>query len=155
MKENPSVSTYLRSLNIIYLAQVGMLLAFSLVVFFLNSAGSIPANKEMASVLQYPLIIVFIGCLAAGRFVPYRLINQIDPSRELSYKISKYVGVVIIRGACLEVPGIFACVVSFLSGRSYYLLVIPFLLIIFLLYRPSTSSIANELNLSADERHQL
>lgn len=67
----------------------------------------------------------------------------------------RYLSAVIIRSACLELPGLFAGVVAFITGETYLLMLVPLLLILFYMYRPTTHSIAEELNLTQEEKSQL
>lgn len=148
-------STYILTLRIIYYAQLASLLAFSVIVFFLLNNAATPVDKDLAATLQYPLSAFFIAGLAASQLIPRYILKKIDPAFSLKQKMTKYTATVIIRGACMEVPGLFACVVAMLTGQIYYLLVIPLLLIMFLLYLPSQAGIISDLNLTPTERAQV
>lgn len=149
MKEN------LRSIHLIYLGQVISLISFSAVVLFLNYSDERQIDEVLIGKVQYPLSFVFILGLAASQLLSKYMLKKIDRTKELKNKITAYFPVVIIRTACLEAPGLFACVVALLTRQTYYLLVIPLLLILFMLYWPTRSTIANELGLSIDERERL
>jgi hypothetical protein len=112
-------------------------------------------DNEQTQIFQYVLLAMLVVGLTASQMIPKMLIGKIDPSLPLKNKMPKYLSAVILRSACLELPGLFACVVTFITGETYLLLLVPLLLILFYVYRPTTNSIAEELNLTHEEKIQL
>jgi len=55
----------------------------------------------------------------------------------------------------LELPGLFAVIVFFLSGNTYLLLIPMFVAVVFFLLRPTPESISEDMKLTPDETAQL
>jgi hypothetical protein len=83
------------------------------------------------------------------------MLSKIDRSLDLKKKMPKFLGVLLIRSACLELPGLAASVIFFLTGNFYLLLIPVFTAVVFFLLRPTPDSIAEDLNLSEGEKSQL
>jgi hypothetical protein len=67
----------------------------------------------------------------------------------------RFLGVLMIRSACMEVPAFYATIVFFLTG-NYNLLFIPlFTSVVFYLLRPTPSSIAEDMKLTENEKAML
>jgi hypothetical protein len=148
---------YLSQLNLIYFAQAGVLLVFAAVVFGLVYSGSVmvTAEQSQTQMLSYLLIAVVVAGFSASYFIYRFQLSKIDKSLELKKKMPKFIGVLLIRSACMELPGLLACVVFFMTG-NYYLLFIPvFTALVFFLLRPTTTTIAEDLALNEKEKAQL
>ena len=154
MKKEMTSTSYFQTLNIVYYAQMLMLIAFGIVVVFLKP-DDLPADDEFGITLQYVLFALFVGGVAGSFLIPRVVLNNINHSADLKVKLGKYLPTAIIRAACLEVPGLFACVVTFLTGNTLYLLTVALLLILFFFYRPTKSLVSEELKLSIGERRRL
>jgi hypothetical protein len=152
MKKNIKASDFFRQINMIYAVQIITLVAFSIVVFYLcqTTTGN-SADKPM----QYILALLIIAGLAASQYIPRLMLQKIDPNLEFRYKVPKYFPIAVIRVACLEASGLAACVAAFITGRQYFLVMVPLLLIVLLIYRPTRSQVAAELNLSVQEKNLL
>lgn len=153
MIEHSKIASTLRVITLVYLAQVAAMMIFGLVALYIRNLQ--PLDNDLAKMLQYILIGLFIGGLAGIQFIPRILVNKIDKKTNLENKISKYFPVVLVRSAFLEVPGLFASVATLLTGRSYFITIVVLLLIPFYFYRPSKERIAEDLDLNATERMQL
>lgn len=144
---------YLRQLNIMFFAQAGVLLFFTAIIYGLVTWGKVvPASDpELTDMLTYVLMAVIVICFSSAHFAYQVIINKIDHTLPLSKKMPRYLGPLLIRSAMLEVPGLFASIVFFLSGNIYLLLIPIFVAIVFFLLRPTADGIAQDMRLSPEE----
>jgi hypothetical protein len=92
---------------------------------------------------------------AASHFLYNFQMSKLDANIDLRKKLPKYIGVLLIRSACMELPALLASVIFFLTG-NYYLLFIPlFTAIVFILLSPTVTSVSEDLKLSDKERKRL
>ncbi|HEY3403984.1 MAG TPA: hypothetical protein VGK59_11390 [Ohtaekwangia sp.] len=154
MSKTLTSKQYLSQLTLIYFAQAGMMLIFAAIVFALNYIGKMGAgaDESTSSLLTNALVGVVIIGFSASHFLYNFMVSKIDSSLSLQKKMPKYTGAVILRSACLELPGMFASVVFFMTGNVFILLIPVFAGIIFFLLRPTVSSIAEDLKLSPNDR---
>jgi hypothetical protein len=147
---------YFTQLNLIYFAQAGVMLIFTAVVFALVYLGEMATTQnETTQLLTYTLVLVVIAGFSAAHFLYNFQASRIDRSLSLQKKMPKYLGVLLVRSACLELPGLFATIVFFMTGNFYLLLIPIFIAAVFYLLRPTPATIAEDLNLSTEERRLL
>lgn len=144
---------YLKQLNIMFFAQAGVLLFFTAIIYGVVTWGKVvPASDpELTDMLTYVLMAVIVICFSSAHFAYQVIINKIDHTLPLPKKMPRYLGPLLIRSAMLEVPGLFASIVFFLSGNIYLLLIPIFVAIVFFLLRPTADGIAQDMRLSPEE----
>ncbi|MEQ8425042.1 MAG: hypothetical protein RIA63_10055 [Cyclobacteriaceae bacterium] len=147
---------YFRIINLIYFAQLSALVLLAVVAYFLIKQGNLgPEDNSLAVTFQKIIIIIIPVSLGAGYFLFRIFLRSITPEMPLAHKMKKYFSANIIRSAFLEVPGLFVSVAAIITAHKLFLLIVPLLLVIFILFRPTRSVIAQELNLSVAERARL
>lgn len=148
---------YLKQLNILFFAQAAVMLAFTTIVYVLVTIGKIIPEPDEAlnNLMTYALMAVIIICFSSAHFAYQFLVNKIDHTLPLQKKTPKYLGGLLVRSAMLELPGLFAVIVFFLTGNSYLLLIPLFVVVVFFLLRPTPESIAEDMKLTAEELAQL
>ena len=147
---------YFTQLNLIYFAQAGVMLIFAGVVFALVYFGKMATSQdETTQLFTYMLVLVVIAGFSAAHFLYNFQLSRVDRSLSLQKKMPKYLGVLLVRSACLELPGLFATIVFFMTGNFYLLLIPIFIAVVFFLLRPTPAIIAEDLNLSSEERRLL
>lgn len=147
---------YFRNLNLIYLGQLSAMTLLALVAYYQIEKGNVgPENNELAIIFQKIIMVLVPVSLATGYVLFRFLLKSVHPEMPLVYKMKKYFSANLIRSAFLEIPGLFVSVAAMITAHSLFLIIVPLILIIFLLFRPTRSVIAQELNLSIDERAQL
>lgn len=147
---------YFRTLNLIYYVQLSAMTALALVAYYLIQQGDVGTeNNELAISFQKIIMIVIPISLGAGYILFRMLLRTVNPEMPLVYKMKKYFSANLIRSAFLEIPGLFVSVAAIITAHSLFLLIVPLILILFLLFRPSRSVIAQELGLSIEERSKL
>ncbi len=147
---------YFTQLNLIYFAQAGIMLMFTAVVFALVYFGQMTTGQDDSSQLfTYTLVAVVVVGFSAAHFLYNFQLSRIDRSLSLQKKMPKYLGVLLMRSACLELPGLFATIVFFITGNFYLLLIPIFIAAVFFLLRPTPATITEDLNLTTEERRLL
>lgn len=152
MEKTIKSSEYFKMMNIVYAFQALTLLAFSIVAYYLNKQQP---EKVLDDIAQYALAGGAIVSLITAHYIPRFMLRNIQPTLEFKYKVPKYFPVAIIRAACVEAAGFIACIAAFVTGQTLYLMMVPLLLVVLFLYRPTKSLVASELNLSPREREML
>ena len=153
MTELSIIANRLRTINLAHMTLATGMLIFGLVALYVHNLQSV--DNELAKMFQYILPGALTIGLIGSYFVPEILIKKIDKNLELEHKISKYLPVVLIRGAFLEAPGLLAGIAILLTGRSYFIVAVGLLFLAFYFYRPSVIRISNDLNLTIEEREKL
>lgn len=147
---------YFRTLNLIYFGQLSAMVIFALVAYYLIQQGNVgPENNELAISFQKIVMVVIPLSLAGGYILFRMLIKSVKPEMPLVHKMKKYFSANLIRSAFLEIPGLFVSVAAIITAHTLFLMIVPLVLIVFFLFRPTRSVIAQELNLSAEERAKL
>lgn len=145
---------YLFQLNLIYGAQAFFMLVFGAVAFVVSQSTQ-PLEESFSRLLLYVLVAVIITSLTASYFVFNLMIQRISNGIALKSKLQKYLTALLVRSALLEFPGLFASVVTILTGSQLPLIAVLFVLIVFFLLRPSSGQISQDLNLSQSEKGML
>lgn len=147
---------YFRTLNIIYFAQIGAMTLLAVVSYFLIQQGSLgPENNDLAVSFQKIIMVVIPLSLAAGYLLFRVFLRGIQPELPLIHKMKRYFSANLIRSAFLEIPGLFVSVAALITAQVLFLVIVPLILMLFILFRPTKSVIAQELNLSVAERAKL
>ena len=157
MSQSITSQRYLSQLNLIYFAQAGMMILFSVVVFALVYSGLfVPAPDEtLTDNLTYLLMPVVVIFYAASHFLYRHMISRIDKTKELKKKMPGYLAALLTRSACLELPGLAAAVVMFMTAKLYLMAIPLFTFVVFYLMRPTPATIAEDLQLTPKEKSML
>lgn len=157
MSQSISSRKYLSQINLIYFAQAGMMLVFGIVVFVLVYTGMfVPTTDEkLTNNLTYVLMIVVVAGFSAAHFLYRHMLSRIDKTKELKKKMPGFLAALLMRSACLELPGLVATVVMFMTANLYLMAIPLFTAVVFYLMRPTRSTIAEDLQLSPKEKSML
>ncbi len=147
----------LTAMNMIYFSLVSIMTFFGLIVLLLNYTGGINTgmDKDFALMLRYILFALLPGGMAAGYFVFKQSLASVNQNLSLKEKLMKYQTALLIRSACLELPGLFGAVAALITGDNSFLLFTAIIIVLFFLFRPTVYSITNDLSLSQGERTAL
>lgn len=152
MKRQLTSRRYFQTINLTYYMQAFSLLLFSVVIFVLIYG----ADKSTAPAADiqwvYVLPVVLIIGLGSAWFLFRAMVNKIDPKARLQDKFPKYASALILRSALLELPGLLAGIVAYLTFEPFYLGGAVMIFLAFVLLRPTRQTIAEDLNLSPKER---
>jgi len=152
---NPTSKSVLSGINIIYFAQMMMIVLFSAVVFYLNTTGNIASDPELALIMRYVLCVVLPIGIGAGYFIFKQFMSAIKPTLSLREKMGKYQTAVLIRAACFELPGLLGAVAVMMTGDISLLLFTGIIIVLFAMVRPSIYTITTDMNLTQAERTTL
>jgi hypothetical protein len=153
MSKQVNSKNYLKTINVFYYTQMFVIVAFGGVIFFLVQNGYAgEGNPELAATLQTVLIVEFAFSIVGGYFLFRYMTKKIDSTFPLRKKMPKYFAAILLRSTLFEIPALFASVVAFISVEIIYLGIIPFVFIIFYVLRPTTDLIAQDLQLTLQDR---
>lgn len=142
--------------QIIYFAIVTVVVLFAGVTLLLKYTGKIGTdNLGQTEVFRYASIILAPLGAFAGTFVYRRQLFDMDRSLSLRAKFNKFQGAMLMRAACVEIPALFSVIGTFLTGDESFLLVTAIMIGLFFFWRPTLAGIAEDLQLSPEERRKL
>lgn len=148
---NTTSKKILTTLNLLYFSQVAVMVFFSIIVFYQITSSAYEAVQNDMLFFQYVLFAITPAGLGAGYFIFKKLTGAVSVTLPLKEKLMKYQTALLIRSACFEVPGFFAAVVAFITGNASMLLFTAVIIMLFILFRPTPSSIVSDLSLSRKE----
>lgn len=147
---------YFRNLNLIYFAQLIAITALAAIAYFLIDQGNLgPAYNDLALSFQKAIMVLIPLSLVTGYILFRVFLRGVRPEMPLVYKMKRYFTANLIRSAFLEIPGLFVSVAAMITAHNLFLVIVPLILILFILFRPTKSVIGQELNLSMEERAKL
>ena len=114
-----------------------------------------PANNDLALSFQKAIMVLIPLSLVTGYILFRVFLRGVRPEMPLVYKMKRYFTANLIRSAFLEIPGLFVSVAAMITAHNLFLVIVPLILILFILFRPTKSVIGQELNLSMEERAKL
>lgn len=135
-----------KSLNVLAYALMGGLLAFTCVVYFLNTSGEGVGSGAIINPTTDLLLVGGFGlmCLTMSRIVSGKLLQNYPQAKRQSYQsaINGYRSGIIIRLAMLEGAGLMACIFALITGNLNLLLIASFMLMMMWLGKPSETEFA-------------
>jgi hypothetical protein len=87
-----------------------------------------------------------------GHFVFKSRIRNINRSADIKEKLKKYLTAFLVRCSLVELGGVFGALAAFLTGNLFFLAAPLVAIIILLIWRPGLGTIAEDLNLTSEER---
>lgn len=128
---------------------------FAIVAYFIrNKAGSMLGLQEL-EILTYVSLIFILVELPLAYWLHTRKMKIVADYPDINSKLEAYRASHIIKIAMFEGAGFFSCVVLLLGGKNLILVQIVIVLILMMLENPSATKLANELNLSQEEKDLL
>lgn len=147
---------YFRSLQIIYYVLIFGQLLFAFITIFLTYDQEVGLEeKGVTDIFIYIVPIFVIGGLI-GSFLLFK--NRLEASKrepDLIKKMVNYRSALIIRYSFLDGPSLFAIVIYLISYNIFFLALSGFIIIIFLLIKPTKERAINDLMLSPGEINTL
>lgn len=127
---------------------------FALAVLMKNYVDT--ETQEGMEVLLYIAAGVFITTVPLSSFVMRNMISSKKGRNvPLEEKLAAWQTGMIVKASLLELPAIMACIAALLTGTSTILLLVPVILLIFFINRPTAFRLENDLDLSREEADQL
>lgn len=145
--------SFLTNLRIIYFALIGTMALFALVSFYLTVSGSVEVNADAKFVLmmRYVLFAVTPAAIGVGYVAFKQILSGATRLPSLKEKLMRYQVAVLVRSASLEIPGLFASVITLITGELSFLLFTSIILMLFLMLIPGVGAIVQDLALSRKE----
>jgi hypothetical protein len=152
-QQNPSI--FLRNLRIIHISMISGIIFFAIVAYFIrNKTGSMLGLKEL-EILTYASLIFILVELPLAYWLHTRKMKIVADTADIMSKLEAYRASHIVKIAMFEGAGFFSCLVLLLGGKNLVLVQILIVLILMILENPSATKIANELNLSPEDKDLL
>jgi hypothetical protein len=157
MSQSFTSQKYFTQINLIYFTQAGVMIVFAAVVFALVYSGQfVPTtDQSLADNLTYLLTAVVIAGYAGAHFLYRHMLSRIDKTKDLKQKMPGYLPALLVRSACLELPGMLAAVVLFMTAKLFLFAIPVFTFVVFYLMRPTPATIAEDLHLTDKEKSML
>jgi hypothetical protein len=146
-------ASIVRTINIIHMALIAGQAVFAFVMFTQSQQTTIKFDRQDEFIFIIP--IFGVGSLFISNFLFKTLIAKAVTLPDLFSKLTGYQTAVIVRMALLEGASLFAIVTYNLTSNFLFLLISIFLMIYGVIIRPTVEKIADDLELSYDEKMQL
>ncbi|MFD0749399.1 hypothetical protein ACFQZS_04550 [Mucilaginibacter calamicampi] len=146
-------ATIIRTINIIHLALIAGQALFALVAFTNSQQTTVKFDEHD----QFTFIIpgFAIASFLISNFLFKTLIAKAVNLPDLLSKLTGYQTALIVRMAALEAISLFAIVTYILTSNFLFLLISVILMVYGVIIRPTVDKIADDLQLSYDEKMQL
>ena len=148
-----------RVLKLVYTSMAFAVALFALAVLTINYVQLMqpdPTEKQDLQLFVYISAALVILSMPMSMVLFSQSIKGIKGSNKtLSEKLTTYQTALLIKAAILEFPAMFVCVTVLLTGNLIVLLLIPLVLFIFFINKPSLFRLESDLELTRDEVEQL
>jgi hypothetical protein len=142
-----------RNINIIHMALIAGQAIFAFVMFTQSQQTTIKLDKQDGFIFIIPVFAV--GSFVISNFLFKKLIAKTINVNDLNGKLANYQIAANVRIALLESASLFAIVTYNLTSNFLFLLIAMLLMIYGVIIRPTVETIADDLQLSYDEKMQL
>ncbi len=148
-----------KQINLLFIVLfLGIIILFGASVF-IKITGDIKlaiSNQEETGKIFRTLLGAFILILfPLSHLLHKRKIEKLDKSLELSEKLSYYKSSLLVKLILIEYLCVFNIITFFFFGDPYLLIPASFLLLVFLMNRPTIERISSQLNISIEEREDM
>lgn len=148
-----------RVLKLIYTALATAIALFAIAVLTISYVQEMTFSSgtdEDNDLFLYISLALVVLSIPMSKVLFHQLIGKVKGTSEpLSKKLSTYQTALIVKAAILEFPAAFVCVTALITDNLLILLLIPLILFIFFINKPSLFRLESDLELSRDEVDQL
>ncbi len=143
----------LNAYYMIYYSILMVVVLFGGLVLFLNYSGQNTPEPDIAfaQILRYVLLALSPAGIAAGHYIFKQMLAPVDVEFTLIDKMNRLQTATLIRSACMEMPALLGAVAAFITGDNSFLLFAAVIAVLFILWRPTLLTIAEDLKLSEEE----
>lgn len=156
--EKTEIKNQLRSIYIVYWAMFIGVVLFTFVAGFLVSdmGGFLEADQQLAYVLYLVLILSLAVLIPFSYWFPQKMIKALrGVQKPLVQKLSMYRSASVIRFALLNSAGVMVAIWFLLLGNVQLFYIQVIILLIFIMFKPSSFKIAADLELDEAESEKL
>jgi hypothetical protein len=145
---------YFKSMLVIWFSLIGGQIFFGIITFYLNNNGSYePRAKDLKDIFIYLVPVFTVYGVIAGSIIFKKKLNSSKSKTSLIEKLNDYRAALIIRYALLEGATFFSLVSYLMTGDSLFLYISIAIIVIFIIIKPSTKDVINNLELNPGEIH--
>ena len=158
MSDQITFKQKINTLMMVHYSLVIVLVMMSLLVLFIGPDMSESGNYDEAllDILIYaPAALLLIAFLVSGIVFKNLITKDSRAQSSLENKVASFQNAHIVRMALYEVPGLAAIVLAMLTNNHYLLIIVAAVIGMFVLMQPNADRIANDMNLSPEERNEL
>lgn len=141
---------YFKQLNILMGAMIAGVVFFLLVITYLIATQG-PIASELHEVFQYIGPGMGFATMVMSSFLYKARLKTIPSDAPLTDKMTGYRSAKILSFALLDGGALLNAMGFFLTGHWMYLAIVGFILVIFLLARPTPQSASNDLELMGED----
>lgn len=141
----------LKFLQMIHWAFIGSLVVLAIISWFMPIAP----NQDLNNILKFILIGLSLPAYFAGNYVRKNIINKIDNNASLVDKLSQYQKATIIQWAAIDLPATFAGISFLVTRNTLYLIILAVFILLLYMLKPSKNRIADDLEITEQEKNQL
>jgi hypothetical protein len=131
------------------------IIVFALFAYFIRNKVELIISPLELEILTYISLIFILIEIPLAYWLHTRKMKTVGNNPDIYSKLETYRASHIVKIAMFEGAGFFSCVVLLLGGKNMVLVQIVIILIIMMLENPSGNKIANELNLSQEDKDLL
>ena len=147
----PNPPTFAKTIAIIHAALVIGQVLFGIVAYAVTKSIGLdlkPGNDP----LFYIAPILIVSGILLGSFLFKQQVSKLTDKNLLNEKLQGYQAALIIRFAMSEGPSLLGIVSYLLSGNVFYLILVVFNVLYFVWIRPTKDKIAEDLNLTYEDK---
>jgi hypothetical protein len=145
-----------KALQVLHVALLtGMLMLGVVSTFLIISHGPYVQLGTFEKTLQIIVVLLSIGCTAAGFTLFNKKIQAIPPMDPIKDRLNAYRAAAIVRWALIELPTLFSLISFLLTGNYAFLALAIALLLVFAVVRPAKMMIIYQLKLNEKEVSEL
>ncbi len=148
MEKEPNKLKFLSTIHWMF---IGSLVLLAIVGWF----APIEANRDLNDLMKYILIGLSFPAYFAGNFVRKNIINKINANAPLQEKLAQYQKATIIQWGAIDLPATFAGISFLLTRNTLYLIILAVFILLLYMLRPNKDRIADDLELSSEEKQTL
>ncbi len=148
---NRQPKDFIKSIQLIHSALMACVIVFSLYVAYVKKDSLFFSYQEEKAFLYLAIIISFIGNLSSKKLYA-KLIDQIPKGADLMQKAIKFSTSHIFRVALIEFPALMCVFFVFISGNSFYFILVGILLLMLLAIFPTKNKFENDVPLTTSEK---
>ncbi|MBL3658674.1 hypothetical protein [Fulvivirga sediminis] len=149
-----SFAQQLKSLNIVHWAIALPMVLGGLAIFSLNMNQPAIAPGQTIDYLIYLPLLAMVVILPISNIIYTQMLKK-HYQKPLSVKFKAYKSAFIIRDSFFEIPGILTCIIAYILGNSFILIIIPAILLQFYSNRPVLKKISYDLRLTPDQEKEI
>ncbi|MEM9867066.1 MAG: hypothetical protein AAF765_05220 [Bacteroidota bacterium] len=151
MKQNLTLTSYLRTLSIIHTSLIMGPIILGALLYFDTTKESIRFSFDL-NTLFYVVPIVGLAGIFIGNLLYRNFLARIPTNLSLKQKLVRYQTASITKYALVEIPTFLGVFAFMITHNLFFLLVSAVLVLYFISLRPTTSGLAKNLELTRLEK---